>query len=102
MGPKEEEMAKKNKSALKKARQDEKRRLRNKHYKTMVKNAIKEVRLAVEARDLKLAQELLPKAVSMLHKAVSKGVLHWRTAARKASRLSRLVYSLQRSLEQTA
>lgn len=95
-------MAKKNKSALKKARQDEKRRLRNRHYKTMVRNAIKEVRAAVEARDLKLAQVLLPEVVSILHKAVSKGVLHWRAAARKASRLSRLVYALRRSLEQSA
>lgn len=90
-------MAKRNKSALKRARQNERRRLRNRHYRTMVKNAIKEVRLAVESRNLELARDLLPKAVSIINRAVSKGILHWRTASRKVSRLSRLVSSLQKA-----
>lgn len=90
-------MAKRTRSALKRARQNERRRLRNRHYRTMVKNAVKKVRVAVEAKDLEEAKALLPQAVSIINKAVSKGVLHWRSASRKVSRLSRLVNSLERS-----
>lgn len=90
-------MAKRNKSALKRARQAEERRLRNRHYKTMVKNAVKKVLEAVQAREVERARDLLPEAVSVINKAVSKGILHWRTAARKVSRLSRLVNALQKA-----
>jgi small subunit ribosomal protein S20 len=95
-------MAKRNKSALKRQRQNEKRRLRNRYWKTRVKNVMKEVRMAVEARDLPRAEESLKKAVSIIQKTVSKGVLHLRTASRYISKLSRLVYSLKRELSQKA
>lgn len=90
-------MAKRNKSALKRARQSEQRRLRNRHYRTMVKNAVKKVLEAVQSGDLERAKGLLPEAMSIIDKAVSKGILHWRTASRKISRISRLVHSLQRA-----
>ena len=89
-------MPKKSKSVLKRIRQNEERRRRNRHYKTMVKNIIKRLRAAVEAKDLEEAKALLPEAVSIINKAVAKGVLHWRNASRKVSRLSRLVNSLER------
>lgn len=89
-------MAKRSKSVLKRIRQNEKRRLRNRHYKTMVKNIIKKVRAAVEAKDVEQAKALLPQAVSIINKAVSKGVIHWRNASRKVSRLSRMVNSLEK------
>ena len=82
------------KSALKRARQSETRRLRNKHYKTRVKTAIKQVKASVESGDQEKARENFKKAVSLLQKTASKGVLHKNTAARKISRLARQVNQL--------
>ncbi len=88
-------MAKKSRSVLKRIRQNEKRRLRNRYYKSMVKTFSKKVIEMVKAGDKEGAVEALRKAVSVIYKAKSKGVLHRNTAARKVSRLSKLVASLQ-------
>ncbi len=87
-------MAKKSKSVLKRIRQNEKRRLRNRHYKTMIKTFTKRVIEAVGSGDKERAVEALRRAVSIIYKAKSKGVLHRNTAARKVSRLSKLVSSM--------
>ena len=79
------------KSALKRARQNEIRRLRNMGYKTKVKKAIREVRTAVANDSAEDANVSLRKAVSILQKSVSKGTIHRKTASRKISRLSRQV-----------
>jgi len=79
------------KSAIKRARQNKVRRLRNKSYKTRVRNVSKEVRAAVMENSLEEAREKLTKAVSIIQKTASKGVIHKNTAARKISRLYRLV-----------
>lgn len=81
------------KSALKRARQSEVRRLRNKTYKTRVRTAVKSVRGASAEK----AAQQLPEAVSILQKSASKGVIHPKQAARKASRLARLVNRMQAS-----
>jgi len=79
------------KSAIKRAKQNEKRRLRNKSYRTRVKNVSKEVREAVASnRSPEEIQASLRKAVSIIQKTASKGVIHKRKAARKISRLYRL------------
>ena len=79
------------KSALKRARQNEIRRLRNKSLRTRTKNVIKEVRtVSAEGAADAAAQKLL-KAQSVIDRAAKKGAIHKRTAARKISRLSRLV-----------
>ncbi len=87
----EETVLANHKSAIKRARQNEVRRLRNKSYKTRIKNISKEVRIAVTENSLQEAQEKLKKAVSIIQKTASKGVIHRNTAARKISRLQRLV-----------
>ena len=74
------------KSALKRARQSEDRRLRNKAVKTRVKNITKEV-LATSAET---AADDIKKAQSVIDKAAKKGVIHRRTASRKISRLSKI------------
>lgn len=79
------------KSALKRARQNEVRRIRNKSYKTSTKKAIKEVRVAVADGSAEVARERLAKAVSTIQKTVSKGVIHKNQASRKISRLARQV-----------
>jgi len=76
------------KSALKRHRQSLKARERNRIMKTRVKNAVKAVRAAIESQDNDAVAVALKNATSILDKAASKKVVHWRTAARKISRLS--------------
>ena len=81
-------------SALKRARQNKSKRLRNMVYKSQVKKSLKEVRASLEDKSLEKAQENLRKAVSILQKASSRGVIHKKNASRKISRLSRHVHRL--------
>lgn len=82
------------KSALKRARQNENRRLRNKTNKTRVKNLVKKTRTACE-KSPEEAVETLKSAMSVIDRAASKGALHRRTAARKIARLSKRVHKAQ-------
>jgi small subunit ribosomal protein S20 len=82
------------KSALKRARQNEKKRLRNKSTKTRVKNVEKSVRLAVNENSKETALNQLNAAQSAIDKAAKKGVIHKNTASRKLSRLSRQVNAI--------
>ncbi len=83
-----------NKSALKRARQNEVRRLRNKSVRTRVKSAIKSVRAAASENSHDKAFQELNLAKSIIDKAAKKGTLHKRTAARKISRLTKIVNSV--------
>ncbi len=76
-------------SALKRARQSEVKRVRNKSSRTRVKKAVKEVRSAIATHSLEQAQERFRSAVSVIQKSASKGVIHRNQAARKISRLAR-------------
>jgi small subunit ribosomal protein S20 len=82
-------------SAIKRARQNEKRRLRNLDVRSEVKSSVKKVRTAVEKKDIEGAQKALLKAIPLIQKARSKGVLHRNTSARKISRLTRKVNTLK-------
>ncbi|MCG6879754.1 MAG: 30S ribosomal protein S20 [Deltaproteobacteria bacterium] len=85
------------KSALKRAKQNEIQRIRNKGYKTSVKKAVKEVRAAISENTPEQARETLNKAVSVIQKSASKGVIHKNQAARKVSRLTLQVNNLSES-----
>ncbi len=82
------------KSALKRVKQTEKRRLRNKAVKTKMKNIIKRVRLAASEKSSDEASRSLDEAQSIIDTAAKKGVIHKNTAARRVSRLSNLVRSI--------
>lgn len=82
------------KSALKRAKQNEIKRVANKSYKTRVKKAVKEVRAAVASNSEPEARESLKKAVSIIQKTSSKGVIHKNQASRKISRLELQVNKL--------
>jgi small subunit ribosomal protein S20 len=82
------------KSALKRHRQSLVARLRNRSEKTRVKNAIKAVRLAIDQKDAAAAKTALQEATSVLDAVASKKVIHWKTAARKVSRLNLAVNKL--------
>jgi small subunit ribosomal protein S20 len=81
------------KSAVKRARQNEIRRLRNKTTKTRIKSIVKEVRSAAEGDSAEERKTKLNTAQSVIDKASKKGVIHKRTAARKISRLTKLANS---------
>ena len=79
------------KSALKRARQNKIRQIRNKTYKTRIKNIVKDVRAAASENASETALTNLNIAKSIIDKASKKGIIHRNTAARKISRLSKLV-----------
>jgi len=83
------------KSAKKRVRVTERKTLRNKAIKTRVKSAIKSVEVAVAAGDKDLAQANLTKAISQISRGVTKGVYHKNTAARRVSRLTKAVNSME-------
>jgi small subunit ribosomal protein S20 len=76
------------KSAEKRVRQNEKRRDINRGNRGRLRTGIKKLRAALESGETGAAQELLPKTVSLIDKAVQKGVLHRNAAARYKSRLT--------------
>ncbi len=82
------------KSAVKRAAQNEIRRMRNKSVKTRIKNSIKNVRLAVSEKSSEAALKKLDDAKSIIDKAAKKGVIHTKTASRKISRLTKLVNTI--------
>lgn len=78
-------------SAKKRARQTEKRRLRNRANMSSMKTAIKKVREAVEKKDLSNIDNLLRDAQSVIAKTKRKGSIHKNNMARRISRLAQLV-----------
>ncbi|MFW0108789.1 30S ribosomal protein S20 [Rothia sp. P6271] len=76
------------KSQKKRILTNEKARLRNNAYKSELKTAIRKVNEAVEAQNVEEATAALRFASRKLDKAVSKGVLHKKTAANKKSGLA--------------
>jgi len=79
------------KSALKQARQNEKRRLRNRIYRSAARTYVKKVRRLVEEGKLEEARVAIVSAVKALDKAAEKGILHKNNAARRKSRLFKLL-----------
>jgi small subunit ribosomal protein S20 len=76
------------KSAEKRVRQSERRRLINRNNRTKLRGSIKKLRTALDGGDAKAAGGLLPVTVSEIDKAVKKGALHRNAAARHKSRLT--------------
>ena len=87
------------KSAIKRAKQSEERRQRNRAVKTKVKKAVKKVQVAVDNNNQEEAQAALAEAIPVIDRAASKRTLHHRTAARKISRLSKKVHALSKEEE---
>lgn len=82
------------KSAIKRAKQNEVSRIRNRGYKSRVRKSVKEVRTAIGENAGEQAVASLKKAVSILQKTASRGIIHRNQAARKIARLSRQVHQL--------
>ncbi len=81
------------KSAIKRAKQNEVRRLRNRARRTRMKNVIKSLEEALRTNP-ELAQERLRDAISTIDRTAQKGVIHRKKAARKISRLASRVNAI--------
>jgi small subunit ribosomal protein S20 len=81
------------KSQIKRNRQNEKRRLRNKSVKSSLKTAIRKFNEATQAGDTETAGTLLRDASRKLDKAVSKGVIHKNQAANRKSAIAKRLQS---------
>lgn len=79
------------KSALKRIRQTEKRRLRNRYYKKTMRNAVRQFRLLTDKAE---ATEQLPKITSLLDKLAKKNIIHRNKAANLKSKLTLKVNAL--------
>jgi small subunit ribosomal protein S20 len=82
------------KSAIKRHRQSQNRALRNSHFKSTLKTAIKKALAAVEEKSAQ-AEELLKKAISTVDKTGAKGIIPKNRAGNYVSRLTRLLKSRQ-------
>ena len=76
------------KSAEKRVRQSEKRRVINRGNRSKVRTYIKKVRAALDSKENDEIQSALPETISVIDKAVQKGVMHKNAAARYKSRLT--------------
>jgi small subunit ribosomal protein S20 len=82
------------KSAIKRARQSERRRANNKALRSRVRTEVKKVLSAIRDGDRKSAEASFKEAVPVIDSMVNKGILHANKAARHKSRLNQRIRSL--------
>jgi small subunit ribosomal protein S20 len=87
---------------MKRARQNEKRNLRNRGVLSGVKTVVKKVEAAVASGNKEDSGKALLDATRALNKAASKGVMHRNTASRNISRLTKKVNALTPKTDQPA
>ena len=75
------------KSAEKRIRVSERRRLRNRPYRSAARTYVKKAELAIASGDKTAAEQAVLQATSTLDRVVAKGVIHKNNAARRKSRL---------------
>ena len=82
------------KSQIKRNRQNEKRRLRNRVYRGSTRTYINQARASIEKGEYETAQKATQVAIISLDRAAAKGVIHKNNAARRKSRLMKQLASL--------
>jgi small subunit ribosomal protein S20 len=82
-------------SALKRARQTEKRTVRNRANTSRLRGQLRLLREALTKGDKPAAEQVFRQTVSALDKAIQKGTLHENTASRYKSRLSARLHALK-------
>lgn len=88
---------KKNLSAIKRARQAEKRNQRNRTERSKLKGIIKTVEAAAAGNDKEAAEKALRAAEKTITSAKSKGIIHKNNASRKVSRLTKRVNAVSKA-----
>lgn len=84
------------KSSQKRERQNNKRRARNRSYKSTARTMIKKAFAAIDAGDLENAKTTTVEAVKALDKAAAKGAIHKNNASRRKSRLMTRLSALEK------
>lgn len=84
------------KSAIKRNKQNEKRRLRNRVFRGRARTYVKKAHQAMADQSLEDARQATLEAISALDKAAEKGVLHKNNAARRKSRLMHRLAKLEK------
>ena len=79
------------KSALRKYRRDEKKRMINKMNMSKMRNKIKKLRNLMEDGQVDEGKKLLPEVISVIDKTITKGTIHKKTGSRYKSRLTLMV-----------
>ncbi len=82
------------KSQIKRNRQNEKRRIKNRVYRGAARTAIKKAHVAFGTSNAESSKNTVLEAISMLDKAARKGVIHKNNAARRKSRLMKRLAAL--------
>ena len=82
------------KSTEKRARQNTKIYLYNRAIKSSIKTRIKNLLVVLETKNNEDAHSQLKKVISSISRAVSKGIIHKKTASRRISRLTKMVNRL--------
>lgn len=81
-------MAVRHKSAEKAYRQNVERREANRQLRSRLRTALKDIRAAIDAKDLKGARAALGETVSLIDKMAGKGIIHTNAASRYKSRIA--------------
>ena len=83
------------KSQIKRNKQNQKRRMRNRVYRGTARTYVRKAEAAIKVGDSQASQEEVLKAIKALDKAASKGVIHKNNAARRKSRLVKKLNSME-------
>lgn len=83
------------KSALKRIRQTEKRRIYNRTFRNRARTFVKKARQAIASDEIEKARETTRLAIQDLDKAASRGIIHPNNAARRKSRLMKKLAALE-------
>ena len=84
-------------SAMKRIRQNQKRRIHNRVYRGSARTSVKKARLAIEAGKVEEARQATMDAVKALDKAAGKGILYKNNASRRKSRLMKQLAALEKA-----
>lgn len=76
-------------------RQNEKRRLYNRHYRNRARTLVKKARTTIDNGDVSAAEAAVRQAIKDLDMAASRGTIHKRNAARRKSRLMKHLAELK-------
>jgi small subunit ribosomal protein S20 len=83
------------KSQIKRNKQNQKRRMRNRVYRGTARTYVRKAEAAIKVGDAQASQEEVLKAIKALDKAASKGVIHKNNAARRKSRLVKKLNTME-------
>lgn len=84
------------KSAIKRNKQNEKRRQLNRIFRGSTRTQVKDAKVAIESGDKDVATAEVKEAIQKLDRAASKGIVHKNNAARRKSRLMKHLASMEK------